>query len=146
LSRPNPFLRPGETPQQGGGRFEAFWAKLLGTEPTIGSGNQWTAPMDVGDGKLLWSLKHSSKDTLRWGSKRVKELMGEIRAHLKGEPSTIPALAVHEDDGSTWVVLAAEDFLRMVQQGNHQYVTPSRGEQKRLRSRVPALLRDSEDE
>jgi hypothetical protein len=90
VSRPNPFARPGETPQQTGGRFEAFWAKLLGTEPTIGSGNQWTAPMDVGDGKILWSLKHSSKDTLRWGSKRVKELMGEVRCHLKGDPDVIP--------------------------------------------------------
>jgi hypothetical protein len=113
VSRPNPFARPGETPQQTGGRFEAFWAKLLGTEPTIGSGNQWTAPMDVGDGKILWSLKHSSKDTLRWGSKRVKELMGEVRCHLKGDPDVIPGLALHEEDGSTWVVLSAEDFLRM---------------------------------
>jgi len=43
----NPFRRPGESPQVAGNRFERFWARVFGVEPTRGSGNQWFAKLDV---------------------------------------------------------------------------------------------------
>ena len=141
MSRENPFLRPGDTPQQSGGRFENFWAKLLGVKPQRGSGNQWTAPMDVGDGSILWSLKFSTKDVLRFGSKRMKDLMREIESHTKGS-DTIPAVATRDEDGQTWVTFRADDFIRMCETGAYKYIVPSKAEQKRARSKVPTLLRD----
>jgi hypothetical protein len=43
------------------------------------------------------------------------------------------------------VIFEADDWLRMSQTGDIHYMTPSKGEQKRARSRIPALLRDEED-
>lgn len=144
MSRPNPFLRPGETAQKGGTRFERFFAKLLGVEPVKGSGNQWHAPLDVGSIAILFNLKFSGKDLLRFGRYKIADLFAETREAVRSSDRT-GALVIHEEEtAKTYVIFEAEDWLRMSQTGDIHYIVPSKGEQKRARSRVPALLREDE--
>ena len=145
MSRPNPFQRPGETPQRTGTRFERFWSKLFGVEPVKGSGSQWHAPLDVGTIAILFSLKWSGTDLLRFGRYQIWELFREAREATKSS-DRVGALAIHEDStGKTYVIFEAEDFLRMAGTGDIHFMTPSKGSQKRARSRIPALLRDEEE-
>jgi hypothetical protein len=145
MARPNPFQRPGETPQKTGTRFERFFAKLLGVEPVRGSGNQWHAPLDVGTIAILFNLKWSAKDVLRFGRYQIWELFRETREATKSGDKT-GAIVLHEEStGKTYVIFEADDWLRMSQTGDITYLTPSKGEQKRARSRIPALLRGEDD-
>ena len=138
----SPFERPGDTPQETGRRFEKFWAKFFGTDPQRGSGNIWHMPLDVGTIKLIFSLKFSRKDTLKFGDRRIKELFREID---RAADDRTGAIAVYgEPDGEPYVIFRGHDFLRMAQSGDIHYMTPSKGEQKRARSKVPALLRDDD--
>jgi hypothetical protein len=142
------FKRPGESPQKTGFRFEKFWASILGVTPTRGSGSQWTAKMDVSDGSILWSLKHSSVDRLRFGKLTMKDLMRECEEAINGNGgiggSAIPGVATSEQE-EQFVTFRAADFARLAQSGDFQYLVASKGEQKRSRSKIPALLRDDED-
>lgn len=131
--------RPGATPQDEGRRFEKFWGRLLGVEPQRGSGNQWWAKLDVGDAQFLFSCKN----TIHASFSLSKELMREVERALKGG-SGIPALATAIENHEVYVTLRAEDFLRLIQSDSAKYLTPSRGEQKRARAEVPALMRDEE--
>lgn len=148
MSRPNPFRRPGESEQKTGGRFETFWAKFFGKEPTRGSGNQWHTKLDVNSISILFNLKHSREDKLRFGRYRLRDLLREAEVAINGPGgsggSTVAAAALSED-GEVYVVFRGHDFLRMAQTGDIQYIVPSKGEQKRARSRIPALLREEDE-
>ena len=123
--------------------FEKVWAGILGVKPTKGSGNKWYAPMDVGDGSILWSLKHSEKDILRFGSYKMSNLMCEAEDAVSS-PNVIPGVATSEA-GEAFVTLRASDFVLLCQTGEYQYISPSRAEMKRKRGSIPALLRDEEE-
>jgi len=149
--RPNPFQRPGESPQKTGFRFETFFAKLLGVEPTKGSGNQWTAKLDLKAASFLMSLKFSTKDVLRFGSYRMRDLLRETDQAINGQGgvggSTIGVVVTHEQEsGLTFITMNADDFLRMIQSGDIEYVVASKGVQKRARAKIPALLREEEED
>lgn len=137
------FKRPGESPQQTGRRFEKFWAACFGVRPTRGSGNQWHAKMDVGDGAILWSCKHSDADSFRFS----KELMQEAQRAVDGPGgvggNTLPGVAVSVG-GEAYAVLRVEDLLRLLASPQARYMTPSKGDQKRSRAKLPALLRDDD--
>lgn len=142
----NPFRRPGESYQQTGRRFETHWSKFFGQAPTKGSGNLWWLPLDLSFAVFHFSLKYSGKDRLRFGSSPLKELLREAD-RARTDPADIGAVATYgEDDGEVYVVLRGADFLRLVSSGDIDYVTKSRGEQKRARASIPALLRDEEDQ
>lgn len=135
--------RPGETPQAAGRRFERYWASLFGVKPIKGSGSLWYAKLDVGDGAILWSCKHTDAASFSI----TRELLREAQAAVTGAGGvggdTIPGLAVAIDSGAEVIVsLRAEDFLRLLQTSARAYIEPSKGEQRRVRSRVPGLLRD----
>lgn len=137
--------RPGATPQEEGRRFERFWAKLFGVEPQKGSGSVWYAKLDVGDSTFLFSCKHTTAESFRVS----KELLREIDQAITGQGGVggdvIPAMAVAIDNGGEVVVsLRAEDLLRIIQSDSAKYITPSRGEQKRNRARIPNLLREED--
>ena len=137
----SPFQRPGDTPQQEGGRFERFWAKFFGREPIKGSGNQWHSPMDVGTIGILFNLKHWRNDKLRFGRYNVSDLLKE--ADEAAGLDKVGALATSED-GEVLVTFRGSDFLRMAQTGDIKFLTASKGDQKRARSRIPSLLRDED--
>lgn len=134
--------RPGATPQQEGRRFESFWGKFLGTEPTRGSGNQWFAKLDVGDAHFLFSLKDTAAESFRVS----KALFREVEMAINGPGGTggdvIPAVATAIEHSEVLVTLRAEDFLRLIKSDEAKYLTPSRGEQKRVRAQIPEILRD----
>lgn len=137
--------RPGTTPQEAGFDFEEHFAKLFGVEPTLGSGNQWFAPLDVGDVQFLFSCKWTGAESFRMS----RALMVEVQKAINGPGGrggdTIPGVATHLDEsGETLVTLRAEDLLRLLQTGDYKYVVPSKGEQKRARASVPALLREED--
>lgn len=96
---------------------------------------------------MLFSLKHSKSDKLRFGRYSAKELFREAQQAITGQGGsggeTVAGLALSED-GDVYVVFKAEDFLRMAQTGDIHYVVPSKGAQKRSRSKIPALLRDED--
>lgn len=138
-----PRRRPGETPQAAGRRFERFWASLFGVQPIKGSGALWYAKLDVGDGSILWSCKHTDHKSFSI----TRELLAEAQHAVTGAGGvggdTIPGIAVAIDGGAEVVVtLRAEDFLRLLQTSSRAYIEPSKGEAKRLRSRLPAIMRD----
>jgi hypothetical protein len=147
VARPNPFERPGESSQQTGGRFEKFWAKFFGREPVKGSGNQWHAPLDVNSIRILFNLKHSREDKLRFGRYRVRDLLQEAETAINGPGgsggSAVGAAAVSED-GEVYIIFRGHDFLRMAQTGDIHYIVPSKGEQKRARAKIPSLLREDD--
>jgi hypothetical protein len=120
--------------------FESIWAKIFGVKPQPGSGNKWFAPMDVGDGSILWNLKHSERGILRFDTYRVRDLMREAQDATES-PNVLPGVATSED-GEQFVILRAEDFVRLCETGEYRYITPSRAEIKRQRGNIPALLRD----
>ena len=130
--------RPGATPQEEGRRFEPFWARFFGVEPTRGSGNQWSAPLDVGDVGFLFSLKETQAESFRVS----RELMREVERQISG--NRIPGMAVAIDGGEIFVTLRGEDFLRLINSDQARYVTPSRGAQKRSRAKIPEILRDDD--
>jgi hypothetical protein len=139
--------RPGETPQAAGRRFERFWASLFGVTPVKGSGALWYAKLDVGDGSILWSCKHTDAASFSI----TRELLREAQAAVTGPGGvggeTIPGIAVAIDGGAdVTVTLRAEDFLRLLATSARAYIEPSRAEQKRARSQQPGLLRDEVDE
>jgi hypothetical protein len=135
-----------DTPQGAGRVFEKVFAKLFGCEPVKGSGSQWHAKLDVADGQILWSLKHSNRGRLKFDNYDVADdLFPEVVAAINGQggvgSTTIPGVATSDDDGNIFVVLRAEDFARMVTE-DVKYVAPPADEVKRKRSRIPLLLRD----
>jgi hypothetical protein len=91
------FSRVGESAQKTGNRFEIFWAKFFGEKPVKGSGNQWTMPLDVGTIAILFNLKFSTKDVLRFGKYRVADLLKETLEATKSSDRT-GAVAIHEEE------------------------------------------------
>ena len=146
MKEKNPFKRPGETPQETGRRFEGFWARLFGTEPTKGSGNLWWMPLDVGFAVFRMSLKYSSKARLRFGDYSMKALLNEADAARESDTDIGVVVTHSQGEGETIVSLRAIDFLRLIKSGDIKYVTASKGEQKRARARIPSLLRDDEED
>lgn len=146
MDRSNPFKRPGESPQKTGRRFETFWSKFFGQEPTKGSGNLWYLPLDLSFAVFHFSLKYSSIHRLRFGPHPLKELLREADKARRSD-TDIGLVAVYgQDDGEVYVVMRGTDWQRMVSSGDISYVTASRGEQKRQRARIPELLREDSDE
>jgi hypothetical protein len=134
--------RPGDSPQKSANRFERFWAKVFGTEPQPGSGNQWFAKLDVADGSITWSLKWTSKDS----HSISKELLREAdKAIYDNGDNSIPGIAISLANGEEVIVtLRASDFLRLIQSDQARYITPTKSEQKRRLAGTPALLRDED--
>ena len=129
--------RIGSSPQMEGRRFEHWFAKLFGVTPVKGSGNQWWAKLDVKDVRFLFQCK----DTKHASFSISRALMREIENALRGE-DRIPVIATAVENSEVFVTLRAEDFIRLIQSDKALYLVPSKGEQKRLRSRTPALLRE----
>lgn len=138
-----PPRRPGESSQKHGNRFERFWAGLFGVKPTRGSGNQWFAKMDVGDGAILWSCKHTDHESFSLSKKLMREAEGAINGPGGVGGSTLPGIATSLE-GEVFVTLRAEDFLRLMSHPNARYIEPSKGEQKRNRAKLPAILREED--
>jgi hypothetical protein len=111
-------------------------------EPTRGSGNQWFAPLDVGDVRFLFSLKDTGAESFRVS----KGLMREVEVAVNGPGGTggdvVPAVATAIEHSEVFVTLRGEDFLRLINSDEARYVTPSRGAQKRARAQIPEILRD----
>ena len=146
MDRANPFKRPGESHQQTGRRFEAFWSKFFGQEPTKGSGNLWWLPLDLSFAVFHFSLKYSSTERLRFGRQPLRDLLREADT-ARTDDAHIGVVATYgEDDGEIYVTMRGADFLRLVGSGDINYVTKSRGEQKRARAQIPALLREDDGE
>lgn len=138
-----PRRRPGESSQAHGSRWERAWAKMFGVDPQKGSGSLWYAKLDVADGSILWSLKHTDAASFRV----TTDLMHEVQSAISGSGGvggdTIPGLAISVQ-GEPFVVLRAGDFMRMVTQ-DVKHVAPPADEVKRRRAAVPALMRDRDD-
>jgi hypothetical protein len=92
--------------------------------------------MDIADGRIVWSCKWTSKRSFAI----TASLFKEVEDHIRGGKE-IPGLAT-EVDGEKYVTLRAEDFVRICQSGDYKYIVPTKGEQKRSRSKIPSILRE----
>jgi hypothetical protein len=133
--------RPDESAQAAGRRFERFWAALFGVKPVKGSGSLWYAKMDVGDGSILWSCKHTDHESFSISTGLMREAQQAITGPGGVGGETLPGLAVSVG-GEAYVTLRAEDFLRLFKTAATGYIEPSKGEAKRARARLPGLLRE----
>jgi hypothetical protein len=138
-------LKSERTPQEKGFDFEDAFAKALGVKPQPGSGSVWWAKLDVYDTQILWSLKHTTKETFKITRGLISEVVRNVFSFGGVGPSTIPGVAVALEHDDVYVVLRAEDFMRLVTE-QRQYVAASKDSAKRATARLPALLRDDEDE
>lgn len=135
--------RPNETPQQAGRRFERFFAKVFGVEPTPGSGNQWFSKLDVPGGAILWSLKWTKHESISITKALLRECDKAI--HEDGN-NCIAGIAASIDDGGEVIVAMRWSDLQRILTTGEATMRPSKGEQKRINSRVPSLLRDAEED
>lgn len=139
------MLGMSETAQDRGRFFEALWAKLFGVEVQKGSGSVWYAKLDVADSQILWSCKHTDAESFRVSRPVMKEAQEAVTGQGGVGGKIIPGLAYRTGDGELYVTLLAEDFLRLAESGDIQYVEPSKANAKLARSRVPQLLRSDPD-
>jgi hypothetical protein len=133
------------TAQNDGRQFEKDFGSVLGVEPQKGSGNQWFCKMDVADGTILWSLKYTSHESLRITPAMIREVQDAITGQGGVGGKTIPGVAT-KVSGQVLVTLTAEDFVRLATSDAFEYLQPTKGESKRQRAGVPALLRDVDAE
>jgi hypothetical protein len=134
--------KPGETPQEAGRRFEGFWAKIFGVEPTPGSGNGWRIKLDVGDGSITWSCKFTTHRSVTISKEMLREAV--VAAHKNGDNS-VPGLALAIDDGEDVIVaMYADDFVRLLTTDSAPRIVPPKSEQKRQRAGIPSLLRNTD--
>ena len=99
-------------------------------------------PLDLSFAVFHFSLKYSSTDRLRFGRQPLRDLLREADQARTDNAHIGLVAAYGEEDGEVYVVIRGVDFLRLVSSGDIEYVTKSRGEQKRQRANIPALLRE----
>lgn len=134
----------GETPQDRGRSFEDEWADLFGVKPVRGSGNQWFAPLDVGDGRILWSLKHTDKDRFTITPTIIMEAIQASFGPM-GSGDTQPGWAL-SIGGRRFVMLEADTFLPFVTREVEPYRPPTKVEEKKARASVNRLARLAQEE
>ncbi len=136
--------RPGRSAQVAGRDFEKHFAGLIGEEPIKNSGALWYVKMDVGSTTILFSLKYTEKETLQITQAMWRELANAITG-LGGIGGDVVGAIATCVRGKVSITFQGEDWLRLSQSNEMQFVIPSKGEQKRQRASVPTLLRDAED-
>ena len=137
-------MRKDRTPSEKGYDFERFWASIFGVKPQPGSGSQWFARMDVATTPILFSCKHTDAESLRVTRGMMKEVQDAISGPGGIGGDAIGAIATNVA-GEALVTFRAEDFLRLAQSDEIKFVTPSHGQAKRARAKIPALLRAEDD-
>jgi hypothetical protein len=93
--------------------------------------------------RFLFSLKDTASESFRISEALMKEAERAVTGQGGTGGETIPALAMAVA-GNVYVTLRGEDFLRLIQSEQARYITPSRGDQKRNRAKIPEILRDEE--
>jgi hypothetical protein len=128
--------------QREGLEFEESFAALFGASLQPGSGSQWFAKLDARGRQILWSLKHTGKDSLRVTQKILSESIQE--ATKIGSPGAIPGLGI-DIAGEPFVVMRATD-VALIFQEDIRIAPPQGNEIKRQRSRMPLALRRLEED
>ena len=125
------------TPQEDGNAYEERLASLLGAKVQPGSGSQWFAKLDVDVASIMFSLKHTGKQSLTV----TKGILAEAIHHATkmGSKGAIPAVAV-DIAGEDFVVLRANDFARLMEE-DAKFVPQAKADVKRARASVPEALR-----
>lgn len=124
-----------------GFEFERDVAEALGLSIVPGSGNQ---PHNLSDaaGKLRVSCKSTQKRT--WGETKRQLAEAVDLAHGTGET---PALAVEDpEDLGRYLIFRLEDAAEFLSYESRVERRPRRADVVRDASRVPALLRDAEED
>src|SRR5690349_881755 len=115
-----------KTPQEEGIAYEERLAALLGTTPIVGSGNQWFAKLDLDVASIMFSLKHTGKESLSVTKKILREAITE--ATKMGSKQAIPAVAV-DIAGEDFVILRANDFAKLMEE-DAKFVPQSKASRK----------------
>lgn len=129
-----------KTAQEKGYDFEKEFGAALGVKPTKGSGNQWFAKMDLGDSSILVSCKHTDAESFRLTAAHMRE----VQAACVGEQEPVEAISVR---GEVYVVQRLGDWLAARSKpAEAAFIKPGKSAVKRATAKVPALLRQTEDE
>lgn len=134
---------PRKPEHQAGHDFEERFADLFQAELQPGSGNQWFAKLDVRGRSIIWSLKSApTKKSITI----TKAILLEAISHATklGSPGAIPGWAT-EVEGEAFITLRAQDLALLFQE-DIRLVTPTRGDERRARSKMPVALRKELEE
>lgn len=131
-----------KTPQEEGIEFEERFADLFDAKLQPGSGNQWFAKLDVDGVTILWSLKRTTKNSL----KLTPAILDEAIEHASGIGSAgaLPGWAGSVGDLDL-VVMRADDMALLFQE-NTKLKRQKRTEARRARAKVPIALRHAEED
>lgn len=129
-----------KTSQEKGYDFEKRFGPILGLKITRGSGNQWTAKGDLAGQGMRGELKHTDKQSFSI----TKELIRKLMRGLSGDEEPFWAIDL---DGEVLIVQRAEDWVASRKKpATAAFINPSKSDIKRATSRVPSLLRQTQDE
>jgi hypothetical protein len=95
--------------------FEKDFANRLGAKLQPGSGNQWFAKLDVKGRSFLWSLKSTTKASIRLTTDMLAETIHAVDGPGGKGGNTLPGMAVRIAD-EDFVVLRASDFINLVRE------------------------------
>jgi hypothetical protein len=121
--------------------FEEDLAEELGVQRVPGSGSQWHSKLDIKGKGTLWSLKCTGKEGFRIDKKMLLEAI--LATGGVGGTGDIPVWAVRLLGIEDFIIMRKDDFKTLVSDGSFT-IEPSKSQERRNRSRVPQLLRESD--
>lgn len=128
--------------QEDGLAYEERLASLLGAKLQPGSGSQWYAKLDLDAIEILFSLKHTGKQSLKVTPSILREAIQE--ATKLGSKGAIPAVAT-DIAGEDFVLLRVNDFAKLMEEET-KFVPAKRADIKRSRASVPEVLRKAQED
>lgn len=128
------------TPQELGFLYEEEFASDLGIEIVKGSGNKWFAKLDCNGFQMMWSLKHTTKETFTINKALLREAINAATGPGGEGGNTLPGWAV-KVAGESLVIMRQEDLLQAFTE-DRKFARQSKADAKRVAAKIPVLLRE----
>lgn len=121
-----------------GTEFELDIEKEFGLRRVPGSGSGWKHKLDVQGRGTRWSLKATEKEGFRVDGEMLREAIRETEG--VGGTREIPIWAVRIIGLDDFVIMRKEDWKNMMTSEPIE-IPVSKSRERRLRSKIPQLLR-----
>lgn len=128
-----------------GKQFEEAFAELIQGKIQPQSGGGWYAKLDVRGTQLLVSCKSTKHASFSLTPYTLQEAENAVWGPNGVGPDAVPAIAVELLDNGIYVTMKADEFVRLMTNTDIS-LKPTKGEEKRLRTKVPKLLRESKED
>jgi len=125
--------------------FEDDLSKEFGIDKVPGSGNQYHSKLDLKGNGARWSLKATSHKSISVTQDVIDEAVAACES-LSGDGS-MPLWAFRIGDNSYDMIMMRKEDFKALQAGELKLIeveTNKKTEQKRLRAKIPRLLRNGD--